>query len=257
MHLLLRSNLFLLALAVAAGGACGGNVIVDGSGGSTTKSSSSSSSTTTTGLASSSTSSTGFSSTSSTGSSTSSSGGGCTDISDLGILGAQVIWPTEVNCAMQNAGNQKATQTCLEAATGLSFACTLCLAQDLMCAEAQCLNICLSDPNAPACYQCRQMACGAAFVGCSGLSRQTGSTSCAAQYGNGPTQTPWAHGLPAADFTTTTGYAAYQKYDSCACTACPVCQMDYCGGALTANPNCDNCIQANCGGGVISFCQAN
>jgi hypothetical protein len=158
---------------------------------------------------------------------------------------------------MQNAGNPTGTQTCVEAATGFSVGCSSCLAQDLLCAESQCLNICINDPNAPACYQCRQAACGASFASCSGLSRQTGSTSCAALYGNGPTQTPWAHGLPAAYFTTSTAWAAYQKYDSCACTSCPVCQMDYCGGALTANPNCDNCIQANCGGGVISFCQAN
>jgi hypothetical protein len=158
---------------------------------------------------------------------------------------------------MQNVGNSMATQKCVVAATGLSVACAGCLAQDLQCAEAQCLNTCLSGPNTPACSQCRQMACGDTFVMCSGIPRETGSTSCAALYGNGPTATPWQRGLRAAYFTTANAYAAYQKYDGCACSACTVCQMDYCNGSQTASNNCDNCIQADCGASVISFCEAN
>jgi hypothetical protein len=265
----LRSHLLLLAAAAAAAAACGGNVIVDGAGGGTTGSSSSSSTTSagatssssssTTSAGATSSSSTGATSTSSSSASTSSSTGAvgaCTQGADAKILDTTIILPQGFQCANQYLTNLASLETCLESATGLSAGCSACLAEDLICAQDDCLNVCINTPASPACTKCRDDSCAASFTACSGLPRETSATTCDGVYDSGPSGTPWVRGLPAADFTTSAAYAAYGTYDACACGSCAACTMDYCTGSLTASSACVSCITTTCASATAN-CMAN
>lgn len=264
------ASLFSLGITIASG-ACGGNVVVDpatsGTGGSTTTNtglgagttSSSSfmdttaSSTTSSGTASTTSSSSGVT-TSSSSSSTSSSGSSEACLDDM-YFAHNVFWPTAVQCAMQNAGNQAGIQMCLQGQTSLTSGCSACIAADIECSIQSCLGPCSGDPNGNTCAQCRSAACRTAFDACAGTNAEVGSLSCSSLLGDGPTSTNWPRNLVPAYFTTVTVYKTYLGYDDCACNTCGSCNADYCKGKV-ASATCADCLQQSCGMWT-KLCEAN
>ncbi len=255
----LRALVIFLVATSAIAGACGGNVVVDGmttGTGATTGSAGSTngfggSVTTgfgggiTTGFGGGVTTTTGFGG-SVTTTTTVTPVGACTDPQDANIFQNTVAFPIEAKCALANLGNSPGLVMCLTGNVGLTSACAGCLADDMLCSVAHCAGQCSQDPESPGCASCRQANCEGQFVACSGQPHDTGITDCAGVLGQGPTMTPWQHGLADSDFTTPQAEDAYATYDTCACVGCgPECAGNYCNGQ-PADAQCAGCVSGMC-----------
>jgi hypothetical protein len=257
MHVSLRSTLFLFVTASVAAGACGGNVVVDqptGAGGAGAATMGAAAAATTSGGVT--TSIVSVSSTSSTTTGTSSGAGACTDPMDTQILAMTVILPIAVNCSALHPTDMAGDRMCIQAGTGLTPACSACLAQDTTCSIQFCLAACVNNPNDPGCTDCRTRFCRDSLAACSGRVREVGAQSCSSLLGGGPEGHSWVQGLVASDFATTTAFAVYQEYGACACGTCAQCAMDYCTGKLLAGAKCASCIMQQCGS-LEAACQKN
>jgi hypothetical protein len=103
--------------------------------------------------------------------------GACTNSADLSIVTSQGeagLTQIAVSCVLQGGCFPAPTTTCIapcvETATGLSGACSTCVAERVTCAFAACASQCLLSPSSQACADCQATSgCSAQFETCSGL----------------------------------------------------------------------------------------
>ena len=99
------------------------------------------------------------------------SAGACDNPTDLQTLGAVegTLKDTIAGCAMSCIGQGVPCMAdCVKDGTGLSDGCSNCFGEVIDCTISKCMFQCM-DSSSPACAECQEQHCAAAFTDCAGI----------------------------------------------------------------------------------------